>query len=74
MGVWLGTANGLVIVQIVRKLVAADTKVARTKLEGPPREPGRRCIVVVAGGDSNVVVLMALEKVAKLADLKLLKN
>ena len=36
MGVMLGTANALVIVQIVRNIVAADTKVARTKLEGQP--------------------------------------
>ena len=74
MGVWLGTANALLIVQIVRKFVAPDTKVTRTKLEGQPREQGRRCIVVVAGGDSNVAVLMAWQKVAKLADLKFVKN
>ena len=36
MGVRFGTANALVIVQIVRKFVAADTKVARTKLGGQP--------------------------------------
>ena len=74
MGVGLGTANALVIVQIVRKFVAADTKVARTKLEGQPREPGRTCILDVAGGDSNVVVFMPWEKVAKLADFEFVKN
>ena len=68
MGVWLGTGNALVIVQIVRKFVAADRTDARTKLEGQPREPGRRCIVVVAGGDSNVVVFMAWEKVANVCE------
>ena len=71
---WLGTANALVIVQTVRNFVADDTKVARTKLEGHPREPGRRCIVVVARGDNNVVVFMAWEKVAKLADFEFVKN
>ena len=71
---WLGTANALVIVQTVRNFVADDTKVARIKLEGHPREPGRRCIVVVARGDSNVVVFMAWEKVAKLADFEFVKN
>ena len=74
MGMWLGTADALVIVQVVRKFEAADTKVARTKLEGQPREPGRRCIVVVAGGDSNVVVFLAWGKVAKLADFEFVKN
>ena len=59
MGVWFGTANALVIVQIVRKFVAADIKVARTKLEGQPLERGRICIVVVHRGDSNVVVFVA---------------
>ena len=74
MGVWLGTANALVIMQTVRKFVAPDTKVARTKLQGQPQEPGRRCIVVVAKGDSNVVVFMAWEKVAHLADFFFVKN
>ena len=74
MGVWLGTTNALVIVQIVRKFVAASTEVAGTKLEGQTREPGRRCIIVVAGGDSNVVVLMAWKKVAKLADFEFVTN
>ena len=74
MGVWLGTVNALVMVQTVQNLVAADTKVARTKLEGQAREPGRRCIVVVAGGDSNVVVFIAWEKVSKLADFNFVKN
>ena len=71
---WLGTANALVIVQTVRNFVADDTKVARTKLEGHPREPGRGCIAVVARGDNNVVVFMAWEKVAKLADFEFVKN
>ena len=74
MGVWLGRANALLIVQIVRKFVAPDTKVTRTKLEGQPREQGRRRIVVVAGGDSNVAVLMAWQTVAKLADFQSMKN
>ena len=71
---WLGTGDALVIGQVVRKFVASDTKVARNKLEGQPRESGRRCIVVVARGDSNVAVFMAWEKVAKLADFEFVKN
>ena len=73
VGVWR-TVNALVVVQVVWKFIAVNTEVARTEFEGHPREPGGRGIVVVAGGDSNVVVLMTWKEVAKPADFEFVQD